>query len=76
MDTQKELLNRPVTYEEVREAINNLQNNKAPGPDGLTPEFYKAFQRMLINPLLNMLSYSFESGAFHDTMINADISLI
>lgn len=58
-DTQKELLNKPITKAEVMQAIKDLQNNKAPGPDGLTPEFYKAFQNLLIDPLLKMLSYSF-----------------
>uniref|UniRef100_A0A3P8T5H6 Uncharacterized protein n=1 Tax=Amphiprion percula TaxID=161767 RepID=A0A3P8T5H6_AMPPE len=65
-DVQRELLNRPITSEEVKEA---------PGPDGLTPEFYKAFCDLLTGPLLNMLSYSFNSGALPHTMMEANISL-
>lgn len=66
----------PITREEVKEAINTLQNNKAPGPDGLTPEFYKTLCDLLISPLLNMLSYSFKSGVLPNTMMDANISLI
>ena len=58
------------------QAIKDLQNNKDPGPDGSTPEFYKAFQNLLSDPLLKMLSYSFESGALPNTMMDANISLI
>lgn len=75
-EAQRELLNRPITREEVKEAINTLQNNKAPGPDGLTPEFYKTFCDLLIGLLLNMLSYSFKSGVLPNTMMDANISLI
>lgn len=75
-EAQTELLNRPVTRKEIIDAIRDLQNNKAPGPDGLTPEFYKAFQDLLVNPLLNMLSHSFESGTLPGTMMDANISLI
>ncbi|XP_041418341.1 uncharacterized protein LOC121393580 [Xenopus laevis] len=33
-----------ITEEEVKLAIESLQNKKAPGPDGLTSEFYKTFK--------------------------------
>uniref|UniRef100_A0A3B4YV99 Reverse transcriptase domain-containing protein n=1 Tax=Stegastes partitus TaxID=144197 RepID=A0A3B4YV99_9TELE len=75
-DAQRELLNRPITREEVMEAISALKNNKAPGPDSLTPEFYKAFCDLLIDPLLDMLSYSFNSGGLPHTMMDANIFLI
>ena len=75
-DAQREMLNKPVTRQEVKEAISALNNNKAPGPDGLTPEFYKTFFDLLIGPLINMLSYSFNSGALPHTMMDANISLI
>ena len=35
-------LNRPVTEEEVRVVINEMQNGKAPGPDGFKVDFFKA----------------------------------
>lgn len=38
---QAESLIKPITIEEVRNAMKQSINNKAPGPDGLTNEFYK-----------------------------------
>lgn len=35
-------LNRPVTEEEVSEALKDMQNFKAPGPDGFNADFSKA----------------------------------
>lgn len=35
-------LNRPVSKEEVNEVINEMQNGKAPGPDGFNVDFFKA----------------------------------
>jgi len=37
----RDLLEEPITLEEVPLAIRNLQGSKAPGPDGYSPEFYK-----------------------------------
>ncbi|KAF7655329.1 hypothetical protein LDENG_00057590 [Lucifuga dentata] len=57
--------------------INNLQNNKTPGPNGLTPEFFlKSFQNLLVDPLLKMLSHSFDSNNLPSTMMHANIPLI
>ena len=33
----------PITLKELTNTINSLPNNKTPGPDGLTYEFYKKF---------------------------------
>ena len=43
--TQEEIdnLNRPVYIKESESTINNLQKQKAPGPDGFTGEFYRTF---------------------------------
>lgn len=39
---EKELLNAPLTLEELGEATSALANSKCPGPDGVPVEFYKA----------------------------------
>lgn len=33
-------LNTELTLEEIRQAIRELKSKRAPGPEGLTPEFY------------------------------------
>ena len=42
-DTENEILTSEFTEAEVREAIFQMEHNKAPGPDGFPAEFYQAF---------------------------------
>ena len=42
-DTSKEKLEEIITEEELKNAIKKMKNNKSPGPDGITTEFYKLF---------------------------------
>lgn len=46
----------PLTLSEVESAIDGLNNNKSPGTDGLTGEFYKAFKNELAPVLLRVLN--------------------
>lgn len=39
--SQLESLNNPISEAEVTRIIRKLQNGKSPGPDGLTPKFFK-----------------------------------
>ena len=38
---ENDILAAPFTEKEVFEAISQMKNNKAPGPDGFPAEFYK-----------------------------------
>ena len=42
-EKEKKVSENPITLEEIRLAVGKLKDNKAPGVDGLTPEFYKMF---------------------------------
>lgn len=72
----RELLNNPISQAELISAIGKLHNNKAPGPDGVTVEFYKEFKDCLMQPLLAALVQSFEDGALLSSATEACISLI
>ena len=42
-DWEKDMLDDPITFEIMEKSLNSLDNDKTPGPDGLTTEFYKTF---------------------------------
>ena len=50
-------MNTLFTADEVGTAIASLKNNKAPGKDGIPPEFYKTLGEILNYPLLTLFNY-------------------
>jgi hypothetical protein len=53
-EEENNLLIRPVTEEEVREAVFQMEHNKAPGPDGFPAEFYQTCWDVIKNDLIAM----------------------
>jgi hypothetical protein len=51
---ESEILTANFTEVEVKEAIMQLQRNKAPGPDGLPAEFYQVFWEVIKGDLMDM----------------------
>jgi hypothetical protein len=49
-----EILTRDFSEEEVREAIMQMERNKAPGPDGFPAEFYQKFWDVIKMDLMAM----------------------
>ena len=47
-------------YEEYKKVLDSFQNDKSPGVDGFTVEFYKFFYDLLGNDLLASLNEAFE----------------
>uniref|UniRef100_A0A803TZS1 Reverse transcriptase domain-containing protein n=1 Tax=Anolis carolinensis TaxID=28377 RepID=A0A803TZS1_ANOCA len=47
-EKQRELLNKEISEKEILKAINSMENNKAPGPDGLNALYYKTFAEEMI----------------------------
>ena len=59
---EREGLDRPFSHRELAEALGSLNKGKAPGIDGLTPEFYLFFWCELSGPYCEVLAYSLETG--------------
>ncbi len=53
-----------------------MQNNKSPGSDGITIEFYKIFWNDIKTHLTNSLNYSFNNGGLTMLQKQSIISLI
>lgn len=64
------------TLDEIRTAIQQMSNNKAPGPDGFGAEFYKAYTSLLAPLILRMFNYSKVSGSLPGSLYHGVISLI
>uniref|UniRef100_A0A803THX2 Reverse transcriptase domain-containing protein n=1 Tax=Anolis carolinensis TaxID=28377 RepID=A0A803THX2_ANOCA len=55
-ETDRELLEAPIKKEEIEQVIRKLKIGKAPGPDGLGPEYYKTFEAMITPKLLELFN--------------------
>jgi len=53
-----------------------MQNNKSPGPDGFTSEFYKKFAHLLAPILQTMFNEALSLGILPMTLRQASISLL
>lgn len=61
VDTNRDL-DRPLTVQELQAALQAMQGQKAPGIDGLTVEFYKAFWDILAKDILEVFNESLAAG--------------
>ena len=59
---QKSLCDAEISLTECKEAVMSLKDNKTPGSDGLTTEFYKFFWDHIKVPLIESFQYSFQTG--------------
>jgi len=69
-------LNRPVTEEEIEEVVKEIQNGKAPGPDGFNVDFFKACQRIVKHDILEVMEDSRRFKAVLKALNESFIALI
>ena len=71
-----ENLNRPITSTEIETVIRNLPENKRPGPDGFTAEFYQKFREELTPILPKHFQKIADNGKLTNSFYVAKITLI
>ena len=55
---ERDICEGELTVNECYRALESFENNKSPGNDGLTAEFYRCFWPLLGKQLVNCLNYS------------------
>lgn len=75
-DEQKQTLDEQLTPTDLANALNSMKKCTAPGPDGLTVEFYSVFLPTLTPLFMAMLNESFNEGALPESQNLSYISLI
>ena len=69
-------LNKPVNEEEVSEVIKEMQNGKAPGPDGFNVDFFKACWGIIKQDILDVMEDSRKNRIVLKVLNTSFISLI
>ena len=72
----KEILESPITLDELTEADRSLNKNKCPGGDGFPSEFYQFFWSKIKFMYFNAITYAIQMGTLHFTAHKGIITLI
>ena len=73
---EQERLENDLTLEELKDALKSFADNKTPGEDGFTKEFYQAFFDLLWKDLLNSYNPAFDKGSLSISQKRGTITLI
>ena len=65
-----------LTEKESFEAVMSMQNNKSPGSDGISVEFYKTFWCHVKDLLLNSLNEGYRKGTLSDSQRHSVLTLL
>ena len=65
-----------ITEYECEMSLKDMKNNKSPGSDGLSVEFYNMFWNDIKTYLVNSLNYSYDNGRLTELQTQSIITLI
>jgi hypothetical protein len=71
-DVDNEILSKPFTMEEVKDALFSMKKNKAPGPDNIPIEFYQHCWDIVKGDIMNLF-YAFHEGSLDVQRLNYGI---
>ena len=75
-DTDKDICDSPITLDEIYDSIKGMQNDKSPGPDGLSKNFYMCFFDILGPMLLKLYENIFDENTMSESQKVSYITLI
>ena len=75
-EEEKMTLDKDISMEELGNIVKKSKNNKSPGPDGFTNEFYKIFWHNIKNLLLKLLNIYKHKGQINPAQLEGIITCI
>ena len=75
-ESDKQSCDIDISVEECGKSLLALSNNKSPGSDGFTTEFYKFFWPDIRSLVFNAFNFSFESGILSNNQREAVLTLL
>ena len=73
---EQESLEKDLIFEELKNALTSFADNKSPGEDGFSKEFYETFFDLLWKDLLNSYNEAFYKGSLSVSQKRGTITLI
>ena len=62
--------------EEIKAVIKKLKNGKAPGPDGVPMEYFKALDEEVLTEILTFMNVWLKKGTIPNELLLAQVVLI
>ena len=75
-DEDRDFIDTDITMTDLRKALNQMNENSAPGPNGLTVKFYKTFFSELAPLLIKMIDSAIKGEGLSAELKQSHITLI